>query len=203
MVVSEIELKFVVPNARAFHDRVLASGFLLKTPRTMERNSLFDTEQRSLRGKKQVLRLRQYGSIWTLTHKRPTDALAEQESLRYKFRRETETAIEDGEAMGAVFIELGYRPVFRYEKYRTEFVDANGGGAVVLDETPIGVFAEAEGEPEWIERTVERLGVPAEACFTESYGKMFEDWQRRTGSRALNMTFDEVQADVEKAATVS
>jgi len=198
MVASEIELKFVLAEPHAFHERLLAAGFTVKTPRTLERNVLFDTPDRSLRGRKQLLRLREYGTLWTLTHKRPTDARAEQENARYKFRRETETVIEDGEALGAVFIELGYEPVFRYEKYRTEFTDSTG--AIVLDETPIGIFAEAEGEPAWIEQTLLRLAICSEDCFTDSYGKMFEQWQARTGSSAQHMTFDEVRMSRELAA---
>ena len=185
---AEIELKFCVPDPREFRARALAAGFTLQTPRTMERNALFDTPDRRLLGGRQVLRLREYGGQWVLTHKRPP--AHNDDSSFYKERLETETVVSDGDAMGAVFVELGYNPVFRYEKFRTEFHD--GEGALVLDETPIGNFAELEGQPAWIDRALERLNIPREACFTDSYGRMFLDWKERTGSPVENMTFDEI-----------
>lgn len=58
---AEIELKFCVPDVRAFYARALRAGFTLATPRTMERNALFDTPDRRLLGERQVLRMREYG----------------------------------------------------------------------------------------------------------------------------------------------
>ncbi len=185
---AEIELKFCVPNVREFHARALRAGFTLHTSRTLERNALFDTPGRELLSKRQVLRMREYGGLWVLTHKRPP--AGNDDRSFYKERLETETHVEDGEAMGAVFVELGYAPVFRYEKFRTEFHD--GEGALVLDVTPIGEFGELEGTPEWIDRALERLCVPRDLCFTDSYGRMFLDWKERSGSSAENMTFDEI-----------
>jgi adenylate cyclase class 2 len=82
--------------------------------------------------------------------------------------------------------------VFRYEKFRTEWkMDA---GNLVLDETPIGVWAELEGAPGWIDAMLERLGIAPELCSTESYGKLFLRWKDEIGSPAENLTFDEVAA---------
>ncbi|MGI4755467.1 MAG: class IV adenylate cyclase [Janthinobacterium lividum] len=185
---AEIELKFCVPDVHGFHARALRAGFALATPRTMERNALFDTPDRRLLSSRQVLRMRQYGGAWVVTHKRPP--AGNDDSSFYKERLETETHVEDGDTMGAVFVELGYSPVFRYEKFRTEFHD--GQGALVLDETPIGDFAELEGTPQWIDEALERLGVDRAWCFTDSYGRMFLDWKQRSGHPAENMTFDEI-----------
>lgn len=191
MVAAEIELKFRVRDAAELHRRVLATGFQLLTPRTFERNTLYDTAERTLRAARQVLRIRHYGDTTVLTHKKPSDPEREAEG-RFKFRLESETDVADGEALGTIFGELGYHPVFVYEKYRTEFDD--GIGKIVIDETPIGTFAEAEGDPEWIDRITEQLGVPPEDCFTDSYGRMFELWQAETGSTARDMTFEDVAA---------
>lgn len=185
---AEIELKFCVPNLHTFHARALQAGFSLVTPRTLERNALFDTPDRRLLRDRQILRMREYGGTWVVTHKRPP--AGNDDSSFYKERLETETHVEDGEAMGAVFVELGFRPTFRYEKHRTEFHD--GEGALVLDETPIGDFAELEGDPRWIDNALERLGVLRELCFTDSYGRMFLDWKERSGHPAANLTFDEI-----------
>ena len=185
---AEIELKFCVPDVRSFCRSAERAGFALTTPRTLERNALFDTPDRRLLRERQVLRMREYGGQWVVTHKRPP--AGNDDSAFYKERLETETHVEDGETMGAVFVELGYEPVFRYEKYRTEFSDDDG--ALVLDETPIGTFAELEGTPDWIDRALERLGVERNWCFTDSYGRMFLDWKQRSSSPAENMTFDEI-----------
>lgn len=191
MVAAEIELKFRVRDAAELHRRVIAHGFQLLTPRTLERNTLYDTPDRTLRAQRQLLRIRTYGDTTVLTHKKPSDPDREAEG-RFKFRQESETELSDGETLGAIFTELGYAPVFVYEKYRTEFTD--GSGKLVIDETPIGNFAEAEGDPDWIDRITAQLGVPPEDCFTDSYGRMFELWQAETGSSARDMTFEEISA---------
>lgn len=187
---AEIELKFCVPDAREFHHRALAVGFALHTPRSLERNTLFDTPERRLLSERSILRIREYNGRSVLTHKRPP--ANNDDSAFYKERVETETDLSDSDALATVFEELGYTPAFRYEKFRTEFTDTQGPGVLVLDETPIGDFAELEGTPEWIDRALERLGIPRDWCFTDSYGRMFLDWKERSGSPADNMTFDEI-----------
>ncbi len=187
---AEIELKFCVPNPREFHHRALAAGFVVHTPRALERNTLFDTPERRLLHERSILRIREYNGRNVLTHKRPPEN--NDDSSFYKERVETETDLSDGDAMATVFEELGYKPAFRYEKFRTEFTDTRGDGVLVLDETPIGDFAELEGPPEWIDRALERLNMPREWCFTDSYGRMFLDWKERSGSPAENMTFEEI-----------
>lgn len=187
---AEIELKFCVGDVHGFPARAASAGFVIQTPRTLERNTLFDTPERRLLGERQVLRIRHYGEHTVLTHKRPPEN--NDDSSFYKERVETETELDDGTALAAVFVELGYGPVFQYEKFRTEFHD--GEGALLLDETPIGDFAELEGAPEWIDRALERLGIARELCFTDSYGRMFLDWRERSQSPAENMTFAEIEA---------
>ena len=190
MAKAEVELKFCVPHVDRLGQQAAEAGFHVETPRTLERNALFDTPGRDLLHDRKILRMRQYGDRWVVTHKRPP---ADNDDTAFvKERLETETAVDDGEAMGAIFVELGYLPVFRYEKFRTELSD--GDGALVIDETPIGNFAELEGERSWIDAALERLGVAREMCFTDSYGRMFLDWKERSGSSAENMTFDEVGA---------
>ncbi len=189
MAKAEIELKFRILDVPRFLERALKVGFLLETPRTMERNALFDTPDRRLLHDRCLLRMRHYGEKWVVTHKRPP--AHNDDAAKYKERLETETSVEDGVAMGAVFVELGFAPVFHYEKFRTEFLDLHGDGHLVLDETPIGNFAELEGEPAWIDAALERLGVSPSECFTDSYGRMFLKWKAQSGSAADNMTFEE------------
>ena len=206
MQASEIELKFPVADPAAFQSMLPALGFHLDTSRTFESNTLYDTPARDLRARKHLLRLRQYGKLWTVTHKRPSGSSDEQPTdTRYKVRIETETHVDDGEATATIFSHLGYGPVFRYEKYRTEwsqmplFAAERPDGAVghlVVDETPIGNYAELEGPTDWIDSMLELLGIDALTCLTDSYGKLFEDWKTRTGSPVENLTFSEIAAPV-------
>jgi adenylate cyclase class 2 len=62
----------------------------------------------------------------------------------------------------------------------------------VIDETPIGLFAELEGPAEWIDTMVPRLGVSGKDVMTLSYGRLFEEWKKETGSPARNLTFAEI-----------
>ena len=185
----EIELKFSVADAQSLRHRAEAVGFKLVTERTFESNTLYDTADRQLRSRKQILRLRNYGERCILTHKRQAET--GEGDGRYKTRIETESAVDDCEALAEIFAQLGYTKVFRYEKYRTEW--EMGANHLVVDETPIGIWAELEGAPDWIEETLSRLGVPQELCSTDSYGKLFLDWKQKTESPAENLTFDEIQ----------
>jgi adenylate cyclase class 2 len=180
----ETEVKFRVRNSVELELRLEGAGFRRETPRTFERNVLFDTPERRLRQDRQILRIRQYGEKWVLTHKAlPTDG----DTGLYKHRIETETILGDGESVAAIFASLGYLPAFTYEKYRTEWADDLGH--CVLDETPIGVFAELEGPEEWIDRMAAALGVDRSELFNVSYGRMFELWKEETGSPANDLTF--------------
>ena len=142
----EIELKFAVADIERFRARAQSLGLTLVTPRTFEANTLYDTPERDLRVRRQVLRLRDYAGRSVVTHKR---VASDDADARYKIRIETESTIEDPAALAEIFAQLGYKPVFRYEKFRTEW--EAGAGHIFLDETPIGVYAELEGPPAWIE----------------------------------------------------
>jgi adenylate cyclase class 2 len=188
MQAPEIELKFTVRDPDALRYSIESLGFNLITERTFESNTLYDTADRQLRLRKQILRLRTYGDRCTLTHKRQSDL--REDDTRYKTRIETESIVEDCAALAEVFHQLGFDPVFRYEKFRTEWELDNGH--LVVDETAIGIWAELEGAPEWIDHMLERLGIAPELCSTDSYGKLFLQWKEQTGSSADNLTFDEV-----------
>ncbi len=202
MQASEIELKFPVVDPAAFQSILPALGFHLDTARTFESNTLYDTPARNLRGVKQLLRLRQYGKIWTITHKRqPASEGLSPGDAKYKVRIETETHVDDGEATAEIFAQLGYTPVFRYEKYRTEwsqmplFAAERPDGAIghlVVDETPIGNYAELEGPTDWIDSMLELLNIDPKSCLTDSYGKLFENWKTSTGSEAEHLTFADI-----------
>jgi adenylate cyclase class 2 len=190
---AEIELKFRIDSLPEFERRLPRLGFHLETPRTFEQNTLYDTPERTLKERGEILRVRRYGDRWVLTHKRHPDD--EDPASIYKVRIETESEVSDGEVLAEVFTRLGYGPAFQYEKFRTEYgAEDEPHGHLVLDETPIGTFGELEGPTDWIDRSLAALGIDPGDCLTESYGKLFLAWKDETGSSARNLTFDEVQA---------
>ena len=181
----ETEIKFRTADPEAFTRKLAAAGFHLETPRSFESNVLYDTPDRRMRPRTEILRLREYAGRCLLTHKRLPDAGPGED--RHKHRIETETLVSDGRALAQVFASLGLTPAFRYEKWRSECKD--GEGHCVVDETPIGNFAELEGPPEWIDRTAERLGIDPGQFITLSYGRLFEQWREQHGSAAQDLTF--------------
>jgi len=176
----EIEIKFRVTNLRSLNQRLRQSGFRLDTARTHEMNTLYDVAGR-LRRRGELLRLRQYGQKWTLTHK------AKGKPGRHKVRAENETQVADGVRMEIILQALGFAPTFRYEKFRAVWSD--GKGQVVVDQTPIGNFGEIEGSARWIDQTARRLRVPQDRYITENYATLFFRWKKLTGSPAQDMTF--------------
>lgn len=192
----ETEIKFRIDNLAALAERLQAAGFRLQTPRSFESNVLYDTCDRQLRARTELLRIRSYAGHWTLTHKRPpTDSPSED---RHKHRIETETAVADGDALAQIFLSLGLTAAFRYEKWRTEWTD--GVGHCVVDETPIGNFAELEGSAPWIDRSAALLGVSPAQYLTLSYGRLFENWRQQHRSSAHDLTFDAVADSASRSA---
>jgi adenylate cyclase class 2 len=177
----EIEIKFRVADLRALARKLRASGFHVTTQRTHEMNTLYDLSGEVLRARKELLRLRKYGSDWTLTHK------SGKKTGRHSSRVELETSVDDGKQMDLILRALGYAPSFRYEKFRAEWTD--GKGQVVVDETPIGNFCEIEGAPRWIDATAKKLGVKRADYITMNYAGLFAEWRARTKSSAEEMTF--------------
>jgi adenylate cyclase class 2 len=180
----EIEIKFCVADVRALTRKLRGAGFRVVTPRTHEMNTLYDLPGEVLRERKELLRLRKYGSEWTLTHK------SKGKIGRHNARLELETGASDGRKMALILRALGYAPSFRYEKFRAEWTD--GKGQVVVDETPIGDFCEIEGAPRWIDATAKKLGVTEGDYITKNYAGLFLDWKARTKSRVEEMTFKAV-----------
>jgi adenylate cyclase class 2 len=181
----EVEIKFRLEDLGGLEHKLRALGFRCDTPRTHERNTLYDLPGEVLRQRGELLRLRKYGDEWKLTHKGPGIA------GRHKTRLENETAVKDGERMEAILSAIGLTPSFRYEKFRSEWSD--GTGHVVVDETPIGNYGEIEGPPQWIDETARALGIPPPQYLTESYLQLFFEWKKRTGSPAQEMTFAAVK----------
>ena len=181
----ETEIKFCVDDLTDLSQRLVAAGFTLLTPRSFESNVLYDTPGRQMRARTEILRIRNYAGRWTVTHKRLPDAGPGEDT--HKHRIETETEVSDGDALATVFLSIGLVAAFRYEKWRTEWQD--GEGHCVVDETPIGNYAELEGSAAWIDRAAARLGIGPSQYITLSYGRLFDLWRLEYNSTAEDLTF--------------
>jgi adenylate cyclase class 2 len=188
----ETEIKFRVDDVAGLSKRLEAAGFSLHTPRAFESNVLYDTPDRAMRARTEILRIRNYAGRWTVTHKcLPKDGPGED---THKHRMENETEVADGAALEQVFLSLGLVAAFRYEKWRAEWTD--GEGHCVIDETPIGNYAELEGSADWIDRAAARLCIDPAEYIILSYGRLFDLWREQHRSSSEDMTFEAVKAAI-------
>ncbi|HMD49298.1 MAG TPA: class IV adenylate cyclase [Bryobacteraceae bacterium] len=182
----EIEIKLRLPDKLAKIRHALhQAGFRIAKPRMHESNILFDNSKRTMRQHGKLLRLRRAGAHRFLTYKGPS------EPSRYKKRQEIEIDFHDGAGLDEIFAHLGYRPVFRYEKYRTEYAKPRMDGKIMLDETPIGNYLEIEGSPRWIDRTARALGFESGDYITRSYGYLYLAYCRERRITPKDMLFGE------------
>jgi adenylate cyclase class 2 len=180
MVETEVKIPFRGDPAAACQ-LIEDLGYTPSTPRTLETDQLFDHAKSELKNSDQLLRLRRYGPLSTVTYKGPATR------ERYKSREEIEFDVSDPSNFELVLNRLGYTPGFRYEKYRTKFsVD---GGLITIDETPIGVFLELEGPAAWIDTIAERLGYSPADYSTASYAALYRDYLRSHPGAPANMVF--------------
>src|SRR5260370_16995898 len=138
---AETEIKLRVDQLASLKRRLVRLGFSVSKRRVLEINLVFDTPSGALRRELKLLRLRQAGSLGTITFKGPPAP------SRYKSREEIESGLTDGAAMRLILERLGYAPVFRYEKYRTEYAQPRQAGRAILDPPPIPHFLHLKGSP--------------------------------------------------------
>jgi adenylate cyclase class 2 len=181
----EVEVKIRVENAAEASDRLASKGFVTATARQFEANTLYDTSDQKLRQAGMLLRLRENGRRNVITWKGPSVPGP------HKSRPELETTVASLETLDQMLRQLGYQPMFRYEKYRTEFVHPGEQeeGTVTLDETPIGTYMELEGAAEWIDRTAKSLGFREQDYVLQSYGALYQQECAQRGVAAKDMVF--------------
>ncbi len=179
----ETEVKVRVASAAQARRLLKRAGFRRLSSRTFESNTIFDTPSRDLKKRDALLRLRQLGSKSVLTFKGPATG------GKHKTRTEAEIEVSDNPTTAWILTELGFRPVFRYEKYRTVYSRTGGGGFVFLDETPIGCFLELEGSPGWIEQVATALGRRISDYLTDTYPGLYQKYRRTHRQAPVDMVF--------------
>lgn len=193
----EIEVKLRVADGPALL-RELGRLRAASRGRVLERNTLYDTPDSSLRRSGCLLRVRietqaplAYGGNAIkaaplraiLTSKAPMRS----PRRRYKERLERELIIRKPRGWPMALRSLGLNPVFRYEKYRTTF--RLPGLELDLDETPIGTFLELEGAPGKIDRVARALGFSPHDYIRATYGELYAAHGRWRGRFPRNMLF--------------
>jgi len=162
----ETEIKLRLASRAAGRRALMRLGVKRSVARHFEDNLLFDDASRTLLAGGGVLRLRRTPTTALLTYKGPRSV---RQGVRS--RLEIETRVEDGDSMQRILEGLGYRPRFRYQKYREAY--RLGRCEIVLDETPIGVFLEIEGPPGSIHRIAAALGRSRADYVLDSYVSLF------------------------------
>ena len=195
----ETEIKFRLDDLDGLTHRLKAAGFTLQTPRSFETNVLYDTPDRRLRSRTEILRIRNYAGSCLLTHKRLPDPGSPARGLSHRGGTPDPAKIPISTASKRkpksltatpsleVFHSIGLDPAFCYEKWRSKWTD--GQGYCDVDETPIGNFAELEGTSQWIDATAARLGIVPSQYITLSYGRLFDLWRDQCNSPAQHLTF--------------
>lgn len=187
---TEVKIPVAAWTSETAHERLATAGFSQSAERSFEVNAVYDTPQQSIRGARMLLRLRRVRDRNVLTWKGPP------ETGPHKSRPELETKFDSFDAMHQILGHLGYSPLFRYEKYRTEF-KGDGEGSITFDETPIGNFLELEGPGPWIDGIAGRLGFSSKDYLLESYGQLYLAHCEKMGVQPLNMVFSSSSKDVE------
>ena len=177
----EVKLRFA--SADEARQRILASGLSVVPlrPRRLQQDILLDTQDRALYARACALRVRSEDGRAYVTFKGPPQPGA------MKLREEHETTAGSAGVLATILGELGFRPWFRYEKYREEF--AADHVVITIDETPVGVFVEIEGVEERITAAAMALGKSPADYVTASYRALYVDHCRERGIDPTDMRF--------------
>lgn len=173
----ETEAKIRVESTAEVRRALSRNGGRRVTPRALEKNTLFDVPDGSIRASGRALRVRSYRASGSITLK----GAAKVEGGT-KSRMEIETEVATPGAVEAILSLLGFVPVFRYEKFRETW--RVGKAVVCLDDTPLGCFIEIEGDSKSIPATAKKLGFDTASFLTDSYPALW-----RAAGRTGDMVF--------------
>lgn len=175
----ERELKFPCEGLDGLRDRLIELEAERLNASTLEENLLFDRSG-ELEKLGSLLRLRIDGHGTRLTFKGPASFEGE-----VRVRREHELQVDSADQARALIESLGYAAVASYQKYREEW--QLGGVIIALDHTPIGDFAEFEGDG--AEKVAKRCGCDPEASERRNYLQLYKDYREQNPDAPADMVF--------------
>ena len=178
---TEIEVKFKLDDRAALQRKLHDLGGERLYAETFEDNMVLD-RRGELRTKGALLRVRKFGKYALVTYK---GAMAFEGGI--KSREEVQTGVESFELAIQLFDSLGYKPVFRYQKYREVWHVRDT--EVVLDRTPIGDYFEIEGPPDTIRAIVSDVGMNMDHALRHSYADLYKQARRTRSDLPEHMVF--------------
>src|SRR5258708_7627758 len=159
----EVELKSVVIDVSRGRKAVEAAGATLVFSGRLE-DRRYDTSDRSLTQRDQVLRIRIYHDVRTtraqIDWKGPT-----RREGGYKLREELEARVTDAETLTAILVRLGYEVTISIDRAIVQY--ELDGAMIRFEHYPrMDDLVEVEGSPEQIERAIAALGLPRDGFTT-------------------------------------
>jgi len=177
----EIEIKFPLRDRNELVRKLHEIGAQRLYPETFEDNIVLD-RRGDLKTKGALLRVRKFGKYSIATYKGPMSI-----DGGIKTRDEVQTGVESFELAIQLFDALGFKPVFRYQKFRE--VWRLRESEVVLDRTPIGDYFEIEGPIDTIRTIAAELGMNMDQAIRQTYSDLYRQARRTRSDLGENMIF--------------
>jgi len=178
---TEIEIKFPLRDRGDLVRRLEELGATRLYPETFEDNIVLD-RRGELRTRGALLRVRKFGRYAIATYKGPAMF-----DSGVKSREEVQTGVESFELAIQLLDSLGYKPVFRYQKFRE--VWRLRDVEVVLDRTPIGEYFEIEGPIDTIRSIAAELDMNMDQAIRQTYADLYRQARRTRSDLGENMVF--------------
>jgi len=177
----EIEVKFPLRDRGELIRKLQDIGGSRLYAETFEDNIVLD-RRGELRTKGALLRVRKFGKYSLITYKGPMSI-----DGGIKSREEVQTGVESFELAIELLDSLGFKPVFRYQKFRE--VWRLRDVEIVLDRTPIGEYFEIEGPMETIRTVASQLGMNMDQAIRSTYADLYRQARRTRSDLPENMVF--------------
>ena len=177
----EIEVKFPLRDRMELTRRLHDLGGQRLYPETFEDNIVLD-RRGELRTRGALLRVRKFGKYALATYKGPMSIEG-----GVKSREEVQTGVESFELAIQLFDSLGFKPVFRYQKFREVWRVRDV--EVVIDRTPIGEYFEIEGAMDTIRALAAELGMNMDQALRQTYADLYRQARRTRADLPEHMVF--------------
>ena len=178
---TEVEVKFPLTDRAELSRKLHDIGGTRLYAETFEDNIVLD-RRGELRTKGALLRVRKFGKYALATYKGPMSIEG-----GIKSREEVQTGVESFELAIQLLDALGFKPVFRYQKFREVWRVKEV--EVVLDRTPIGEYFEIEGPMDVIRSVAGQLGMNMDQAIRSSYSDLYRQARRTRSDLPENMVF--------------